>query len=284
MHLSGGGPGWWHAVPWARHCVGQHAAAGCTQCRLLLTPAHSHWHAPIPPPVAAADEAHYHLWSAIHKRTHSSIGDYASRLSNFLRSKAAVLAHNLAHASQEAGTTRLRLLPLLPPAGGAAPSAHLAGCMLAGLPHARGSCIATEEHAASGDACMSVCMRRLQFHQRQQPALSQLISAACGTADAPGYSLKLNHFADMDRDEFDRVMLPRKWRRSHGQDVNRVRGRGQQGFRCPRPAHHLPALRTGATHHDGTQRWWPATHRSCTLPVRRGGPSAVLWPAAIKAP
>ncbi|KAF6265677.1 hypothetical protein COO60DRAFT_1697673 [Scenedesmus sp. NREL 46B-D3] len=40
--------------------------------------------------------------------------------------------------------------------------------------------------------------------------------AASGAADAPGHTLKVNHFADWSREEFDRVMLPKKWKREHG--------------------------------------------------------------------
>jgi hypothetical protein len=36
-------------------------------------------------------------------------------------------------------------------------------------------------------------------------------------ADAPGHTLKLNQFADWRREEFDRVMLPKKWKRDHSQ-------------------------------------------------------------------
>lgn len=40
--------------------------------------------------------------------------------------------------------------------------------------------------------------------------------------DVPGHTLKLNHFADWSREEFDRVMLPKKWKREHGMKVEQV--------------------------------------------------------------
>eukprot|EP00775_Hariotina_reticulata_P009003 gene9003-9176_t len=49
-------------------------------------------------------------------------------------------------------------------------------------------------------------------------------------ADTPRHTLKLNQFSDWRREEFDRVMLPKKWKRYHG----------QQEPQQPRPA----ALRT----------------------------------------
>ena len=39
--------------------------------------------------------------------------------------------------------------------------------------------------------------------------------AATEDEEAGSYSLGLTRFADWDREEFDRVMLPKKWRRDH---------------------------------------------------------------------
>jgi len=41
-------------------------------------------------------------------------------------------------------------------------------------------------------------------------------------SEAVGHTLELNHFADFSRDEFDRVMLPLKWKRDHGFEVQKV--------------------------------------------------------------
>jgi len=47
-------------------------------------------------------------------------------------------------------------------------------------------------------------------------------------ADAPGHTLKLNQFSDWRREEFDRVMLPKKWKRDHGQqDPQQVSSAGR---------------------------------------------------------
>ncbi len=40
----------------------------------------------------------------------------------------------------------------------------------------------------------------------------------------PTYSLELNKFADWSREEFERVMLPNKWKRDHGLRVEKVCG------------------------------------------------------------
>jgi hypothetical protein len=53
------------------------------------------------------------------------------------------------------------------------------------------------------------------------PAAAAAGSPAAAAA-AGGHTLELNHFADMSREEFDRVMLPLKWRRDHGFQVQRV--------------------------------------------------------------
>jgi hypothetical protein len=82
------------------------------------------------------DEAHYHGWSTVHSREHSSTHSYLQRLANFKTTLAKVLSHNN--------------------------------------------------------------------------------KAASGAADAPRHTLKVNHFADWSREEFDRVMLPKKWKREHG--------------------------------------------------------------------
>lgn len=87
-----------------------------------------------------ADEAHYHLHSLFHGRTHDSADTYTQRLAAFVANKAKVLAHNKAEAA----------------------------------------------------------------------------------ARAAGHTLELNHFADWSRDEFDRVMLPLKWKRDHGFEVPKV--------------------------------------------------------------
>jgi hypothetical protein len=83
-----------------------------------------------------ADEAHYHGWSTVHSRTHTSSHSYLQRLANFKATLAKVAAHNS--------------------------------------------------------------------------------KAASSAADAASHTLKVNHFADWSREEFDRVMLPKKWQREHG--------------------------------------------------------------------
>lgn len=42
------------------------------------------------------------------------------------------------------------------------------------------------------------------------------LAVARGGPDAPTHCLRLNRFADWSKDEFDRVMLPKKWAREHG--------------------------------------------------------------------
>lgn len=68
----------------------------------------------------------------------------------------------------------------------------------------------------------------------QSSAATQTAKAASAATGGPeksesegvgvvSHTLELNHFADWDRDEFDRVMLPLKWRRDHGYEVQKVR-------------------------------------------------------------
>jgi hypothetical protein len=60
-------------------------------------------------------------------------------------------------------------------------------------------------------------MQRLSnFKTTLQKIASHNSKAASGAAGAPGHTLKVNHFADWSREEFDRVMLPKKWKREHG--------------------------------------------------------------------
>jgi hypothetical protein len=54
------------------------------------------------------------------------------------------------------------------------------------------------------------------FKATLQKIASHNSKAASGAADAPRHTLKVNHFADWSREEFDRVMLPKKWKREHG--------------------------------------------------------------------
>lgn len=51
-------------------------------------------------------------------------------------------------------------------------------------------------------------------------------------SDAVGHTLELNHFADWSRDDFDRVMLPLKWKRDHGFEVQKVRGLLLRHYTC----------------------------------------------------
>jgi hypothetical protein len=95
----------------------------------------------VPFALPPADEAHYHLHSHFHGRTHDSAGPtYTQRLAAFVANKAKILAHNKAEAAGQAA----------------------------------------------------------------------------------GHTLELNHFADWSRDEFDQVMLPLKWKRDHGFEVQKV--------------------------------------------------------------
>lgn len=50
----------------------------------------------------------------------------------------------------------------------------------------------------------------------------QAASAPAAGDEGPSHTLGLNHFADWSREEFDRVMLPLKWKRDHGYEVQKV--------------------------------------------------------------
>lgn len=53
-------------------------------------------------------------------------------------------------------------------------------------------------------------------------AASTAAPATAAGAEGLSHTLELNHFADRSREEFDRVMLPLKWKRDHGFEVQKV--------------------------------------------------------------
>lgn len=74
------------------------------------------------------------------------------------------------------------------------------------------SAVHGREHGSSN----SYQQRLAAFKATLAKVTSHNSKAASGAADAPGHTLKVNHFADWQREEFDRVMLPKKWKREHG--------------------------------------------------------------------
>lgn len=53
-------------------------------------------------------------------------------------------------------------------------------------------------------------------------AVAKAAAPGSSSAQSVSHKLALNHFADWPREAFDRVMLPRKWKRDHGVPVTQV--------------------------------------------------------------
>lgn len=79
-------------------------------------------------------------------------------------------------------------------------------------------------HGRQHDSTQSYTQRLTAFAANKAKILAHNKQVAAGgdTAAATTHTLELNHFADWSRDEFDRVMLPLKWRRDHGYQVQKV--------------------------------------------------------------
>jgi hypothetical protein len=77
-------------------------------------------------------------------------------------------------------------------------------------------------HGTSHDSTTTYTQRLNTFKSSKAKILTHNQKAA--TASAGSQTLELNHFADWSREEFDRVMLPLKWKRDHGYEVQKVGG------------------------------------------------------------
>lgn len=77
-------------------------------------------------------------------------------------------------------------------------------------------------HGTSHDSTTTYQQRLDAFKSSKAKIMTHNKKTA--TASAGSQTLELNHFADWSRDEFDRVMLPLKWKRDHGYEVQKVCG------------------------------------------------------------
>jgi hypothetical protein len=115
--------------------------------------------------------------------------------------------------------------------------------------------------------------------RRHPQILAHNAAAAAGGPGAPAHTLRINRFADVPRDEFERVMLPNKWAADRGllRDA-KVGGGGGPGPRVG------SAVR-------GWRWWWPAQASSprsnrpppCLTPRRLATPAPARPPPAAPA-
>jgi hypothetical protein len=96
---------------------------------------------------------------------------------------------------------------------------HLVFCAAADEAHYHLHC---HFHGTSHDSTTTYKQRLDTFKSSKAKIMTHNKKAA--TATAGSQTLELNHFADWSREKFDRVMLPLKWKRDHGYEVQKVGG------------------------------------------------------------
>jgi Cathepsin propeptide inhibitor domain (I29) len=74
----------------------------------------------------------------------------------------------------------------------------------------------SEVHSRNHGSTSEFSARLSAFTAAKARIMAHNAAAASGGPDAPAHTLALNRFADWSREEFDRVMLPKKWRRERG--------------------------------------------------------------------
>jgi hypothetical protein len=80
-------------------------------------------------------------------------------------------------------------------------------------------------HGKTHDSPDTYTQRLTAFRVNKAKILAHNKKATAASGDgATGHTLELNHFADWSRDDFDRVMLPLKWKRDHGYELQKVCG------------------------------------------------------------
>jgi uncharacterized protein YchJ len=82
--------------------------------------------------------------------------------------------------------------------------------------------LAHNKQASQQAAAAATGLAKVLSTLRAAVGLSAGKSEVVGRGDVTGHTLKLNQFADWSREEFDRVMLPRKWQQDHGYQVQTV--------------------------------------------------------------
>eukprot|EP00879_Flechtneria_rotunda_P020025 GHRR01021053.1.p1 GENE.GHRR01021053.1~~GHRR01021053.1.p1 ORF type:complete len:405 (+),score=139.61 GHRR01021053.1:1350-2564(+) len=71
-------------------------------------------------------------------------------------------------------------------------------------------------------------------------AAGGVASTKMDAADAPSHILGLNHFSDWSREQFDRVMLPNKWRRERGFQNKQKQSHPLHTYKASLSKHKLP--------------------------------------------
>lgn len=75
-------------------------------------------------------------------------------------------------------------------------------------------------HGTSHDSTSTYMQRLGAFKSNKAKIMTHNKNAAAAAEGSQ--TLELNHFADWSREEFDRVMLPLKWKRDHGFEAQKV--------------------------------------------------------------